>query len=188
MNLFKRLFARAKPKARPLSSDKPPSVTPSSTSVREDLGELTSLGDGASLRRTAKPDWEEPTVPPAPPQAPDPHDVTDDDGEDPDDIDTESEDPTLGSGETLKIDLPTPGELLDARSEAERLALAGPHRITPNDPAGPGSLAEALDRLEAEGRVHSEVVDENDVGFYILYRPGAVDPMPHQATEQPVTE
>ena len=188
MNLFKRLFARTKPKARPLSSDKPPSVTPSSTSVQEDVRDLTSLEDGASLRRTAKPDREEPTAPPAPAQAPDPDDVTDDDGEDPDDIDTGSEDPTLGSGETLKIDLPTPGELLDARSEAERLALAGPHRITPNDPAGPGSLAEALGRLEAEGRVYSEVVDDPDVGFYILYRPGAAGPMPHQATGRLVTE
>ena len=110
-------------------------------------------------------------APPAPPADKYADDVGDDDGEDPDDADAEGEDPTLGSGETLKIDLPTAGELRDARSEAVRLALAGSHRITPNDPAGPGSLAEALGRLEAEGRVQSEVVDDPNEGFYILYQP-----------------
>ncbi len=173
MNLFKRLFTRTKPRATPLSSDPAPDVTQPPPSVPEAATQLTSPEDGARLTRTAMLAREELIAPPAPPADKYADDVGDDDGEDPDDADAEGEDLTLGSGETLKIDLPTAGELLDARSEAERLALAGSHRITPNDPAGPGSLAEALARLEAEGRVHSEVVDDPALGFYILYQPVA---------------
>ena len=176
MNLFKRLFTRTKPRATPPSSDSPPVVTQPSPSVPEAASELTSPEDGSRLTRTAMLVREELIAPPAPPTDKHADDVGDDDGEDPDDADAEGEDPTLGSGEALKIDLPTAGELLDARSEAVRLALGGPHRITPNDPAGPGSLAEALGRLEAEGRVHSEVVDDPEVGFYILYHPVAAGP------------
>ena len=171
MNLFKRLFTRTKPRATPLSSDSPPDVTQPPPSGPEAANELTSPEDGARLTRPAMLAREELIAPPAPPADKYADDVGDDDGEDPDDADAEEEDPTLGSGETLKIDLPTAGELLDARSQAESLALAGSHRITPNDPAGPGSLAEALARLEAEGRVHSEVVDDPASGFYILYQP-----------------
>ena len=167
MNLFKRLFTRTKPRATPLSSDSPPDVTQPPPSVPEAANALTSPENGARLTRPAMLAREELIAPPAPPA----DKYADDVGEDPDDTDAEEEDPTLGSGETLKIDLPTAGELLDARSEAESLALAGSHRITPNDPAGPGSLAEALARLEAEGRVHSEVVDDPASGFYILYQP-----------------
>ena len=169
MNLFKRLFTRTKR----LSSDTPPDVTQPPPSVPEAANALTSPEDGARITRSAMLAREELIAPPAPPADKYADDDGDDDGEDPDDTDAEEEDPTLGSGETLKIDLPTAGELLDARSEAESLALAGSHRITPNDPAGPGSLAEVLGRLEAEGRVHSEVVDDPEVGFYILYQPVA---------------
>ena len=187
MNLFKRLFTRPKPRATPPSSDSPPDVTQPPSSVPDAANELTSPEDGARLTRTAMLVREELIAPPAPPADKYADDVGDDDGEDPDDADAEGEDPTLSSGETFKIDLPTAGELLDARSEAERLALAGSHRITPNDPAGPGSLAEALARLEAEGRVHSEVVDDPEVGFYLLYQPIAAGPLSHQATGQVIT-
>ncbi len=173
MKLFKRLFTRTKSRATPLSSDSPPDVTQPPQSVPEAQTSLLPLEDAARLTRTSMLAREELIAPPAPPADKYADDVGEDDGEDPDDTDAEEEDPTLGSGEALKIDLPTAGELLDARSEAESLALAGSHRITPNDPAGPGSLAEALARLEAEGRVHSEVVDDPASGFYILYQPVA---------------
>ncbi len=171
MKLFKRLFTRTKPRATPLSSDSPPDVTQPPQSVPKAANELTSPEDGARLTPTSMLAREELIAPPTPPADKYADDVGDDDGEDPDDADAEGEDRTLGSGATLKMNLPTAGELLDARSEADCLALAGSHRITPNDPAGPGSLAEALARLEAEGRVHSKVVDDPASGFYILYQP-----------------
>ena len=58
-----------------------------------------------------------------------------------------------------------------ARSDAARLALSSPQRITPNDPGGPGSLAEVLAALEARGLVTSRVVEDAEVGFHLLYEP-----------------
>ena len=99
-------------------------------------------------------------------------------GEDDDDVDPEelpgeddADDPTIGRSEPLQISLPIPEEILAARQGDERLALSGPHRITPNDPAGPGSLAETLMRLEAQGLVISQIIDDPEDGFYILYTP-----------------
>jgi hypothetical protein len=59
------------------------------------------------------------------------------------------------------------------RAAAEAQGLAGPHKIFPHDPAGPGSLAETLARLEAEGRVTSRVCDDSEAGFYVLYEPAS---------------
>lgn len=58
-----------------------------------------------------------------------------------------------------------------AREAAERLALRGPQRITPSDPAGPGSLAQVLVELEARGLVTSQIVDDPELGFHVLYEP-----------------
>ena len=83
----------------------------------------------------------------------------------------DGDDPFIGSGEPLKISLPTADSVAEARRRTEQLALTGPQRVTLVDPAGPGSLAETLGRLEAEGRVTSEVLDNPETGPYILYRP-----------------
>ena len=71
----------------------------------------------------------------------------------------------------LQISLPTADSVAAARQEKERLALSGPQRITLVDAAGPGSLAETLARLEAEGRVTCEIVDDPETGPCMLYRP-----------------
>ncbi len=90
----------------------------------------------------------------------------------------EAADPTIGRYEPLRISTAESEGVLLARTEAERSALSGPHRITPSDDAGPGSLAEALVKLEAEGKVVSRVVDDPDQGFAILYEPSGGEGRP----------
>ena len=85
----------------------------------------------------------------------------------PEDLD----DPLSGRGEPLQISLPTVETVAAGRREAERLALSGPQKVTLTDPAGPGSLAETLARMEADGRLASEVVEDPESGPCILYRP-----------------
>ena len=81
------------------------------------------------------------------------------------------DDPLWGRGEPLQISLPTVETVAAGRREAERLALSGPQKVTLTDPAGPGSLAETLAQMEADGRLASEVVEDPESGPYILYRP-----------------
>ncbi len=57
------------------------------------------------------------------------------------------------------------------RQVAEEEALAGEHRVRPTDPSGPGTLAEALARLEAEGRVQCELGEDADGAPILVYRP-----------------
>jgi hypothetical protein len=80
-------------------------------------------------------------------------------------------DPTIGRYEQLQVPVLDAGEIKIQRAEAEAQALAGPNKVFPHDPAGPGSLAETLARLEAQGRVVSRVCDDQDGGFYVLYEP-----------------
>jgi hypothetical protein len=80
-------------------------------------------------------------------------------------------DPTLGRYEELHVEVLDAEEIGAQRAAAEAEGLSGPHKVFPHDPAGPGSLAETLARLEAEGRVTSRVCDEGDGGFYVLYEP-----------------
>jgi hypothetical protein len=113
-----------------------------------------------------------PTVPDAPAQpdvsetlSQDEEDETEE-AEDPDDID-----PTIGRYEPLDETALDDDALKHLRIAAQRLALSGPHKVGPADPAGPGSLLEALMRLEGEGLVVSRVCDDAESGFYILYEP-----------------
>jgi hypothetical protein len=89
------------------------------------------------------------------------------------DSDEESDepDPTLGRYEELHVEVLDAEEIVAQRAAAEAEGLSRPHKIFPHDPAGPGSLAETLARLEAEGRVTSKVCDDADSGFYVLYEP-----------------
>ncbi|MBE7219360.1 MAG: hypothetical protein INR64_12875 [Caulobacteraceae bacterium] len=59
------------------------------------------------------------------------------------------------------------------RSVAEEEALTGERRVRPTDPSGPGTLAEALTRLEAEGRVTCELGEDEAGAPVLVYRPTA---------------
>ena len=69
--------------------------------------------------------------------------------------------------------------LSDTRREAERVALEGEQRVRLTDPAGPGTLAETLARLEREGRVAS-TLQEDEGEPVLVYVPVAApcDPAP----------
>ena len=62
-------------------------------------------------------------------------------------------------------------EIAAARAAAEAQALSGPHRIFPSSPAGPGSLFEALKRLEELGRVSGRFVEDPVAGPHLAYAP-----------------
>lgn len=67
-----------------------------------------------------------------------------------------------------------PHEDVEARRARARAdALQGEHRVYLSNPAGPGSLAEALNLLLVEGLVEACFVDDADEGPYILYRPAS---------------
>jgi hypothetical protein len=83
----------------------------------------------------------------------------------------DQDDSTIGVYEPLKIDAGEAKVIEAARKEAERQALAGPHRVTPSDPVGPGSLADVLMALEKQGLVTSQVVEGGEFGFHLLYEP-----------------
>ena len=89
----------------------------------------------------------------------------------PEPADEDGDDPFSGRGEPLQISLPTAASVAAGHQEMERLALSGAHTVTLVDTAGPGSLAETLARLDAEGRVTSEIVDDPESGPYLLYHP-----------------
>lgn len=64
----------------------------------------------------------------------------------------------------------------DLRGAAEREALSGEHRIGLADPGGPGTLAEALIRLEREGVVTCELGEDEAGSPVLVYRPVAAAP------------
>ena len=108
----------------------------------------------------------------APPAAAEAELDEEDVGEEPSEpADEDGDDPFSGRDEPLQISLPTAANVAASRQEMERLALSGAHKVTLVDAAGPGSLAETLARLDAEGRVASEIVDDPESGPYLLYRP-----------------
>ena len=92
-----------------------------------------------------------------------------DEGWDEEEEDLEAPDPFI-SASTAQID-PPDADLEQRRSEARAEALAGEHRIYLSMPAGPGSLAEALNQLSTEGMVEAEFVDDGQGEPHILYRP-----------------
>lgn len=57
------------------------------------------------------------------------------------------------------------------RQVAEEEALSGEHRVRPTDPSGPGTLAEALSRLEAEGRLTCDLGEDAEGAPILVYRP-----------------
>jgi hypothetical protein len=85
--------------------------------------------------------------------------------------DIDEHDPTIGRYEELQVVPLDAADINAKRAEAEAIGLSGPNKIFPHDPAGPGSLAETLAKMEADGRVISRICDEPDGGFYVLYEP-----------------
>jgi hypothetical protein len=84
-------------------------------------------------------------------------------------VDDAEPDPFI-TGATLP-DGPASADVEALRAEARAEALLGEHRVYLSSPAGPGSLAEALNLLLGEGAVEAQFVDEAEEGPYILYRP-----------------
>lgn len=85
--------------------------------------------------------------------------------------DDEEPDPFI-TGTTLP-DGPASADVEALRAQARIEALLGEHRVYLSSPAGPGSLAEALNLLLGEGSVEAQFVDEAEEGPYILYRPAS---------------
>ncbi len=65
---------------------------------------------------------------------------------------------------------PAGADLEDLRARARVEALSGEHRIALSSPAGPGSLAEALNLLHREGLVQAEYVEEGVEGPHLRYQ------------------
>jgi hypothetical protein len=159
----------------------PPSRAPGSSPA---LGEPQSPASDTPAPDTVEPQAplaEAPIAEPLPPLAAESNVVFLDLGEDEDvaeEIEDESDepDPTVGRYEELQVPILDADEIGAQRAAAEVQGLSGPHKVFPHDPAGPGSLAETLAQLEAEGRVKSRVCDDADSGFYVLYEPAAPDP------------
>lgn len=103
-------------------------------------------------------------------QAADAEEEEDDDAgwEDEEDLDLDEPDPFISGA--LAEDESVDADLEARRAAAREAALAGEQRIYFSMPAGPGSLAEALNQLSAEGLVEAEFVD-GDGEPHIVYRP-----------------
>lgn len=64
---------------------------------------------------------------------------------------------------------PSPAPLVELRQRARAEALGKDHRLDLATAAGPGSLAEALNALVAEGLVEAQFIDHDETP-YLLYR------------------
>jgi len=96
-------------------------------------------------------------------------DADEDEGWEDEDGDLEGPDPFI-SGERAQ-DEPVDLDLEARRAAARAEALEGEQRIYLHTPAGPGSLAEALNQLLAEGLVQADFIDDAEGEPHILYRP-----------------
>ena len=100
----------------------------------------------------------------------------DEDEEEPDDLpEDEIEEDPLAPDPFISPDAPSiealsPESIALRRAEAMALASQGEHRVFLAEPAGPGSLAEALDDLAQQGKVAAEFHEDPDEGPYLLYR------------------
>ncbi len=176
MNGLFRFIAKLFGRDRSGAADVSPSPAPPSHQSRgSEVLEPAALGPGTPASQTLRP-AQIPTPSSPSPEPPDAAvvflELTEEEDvlDEPEDESDEA-DPTLGRYEELQVPTLDAKEIGDQRAAAEAQGLAGPHKIYPHDPAGPGSLAETLARLEAEGRVTSRVCDDDEAGFYVLYQP-----------------
>jgi len=98
-----------------------------------------------------------------------PEGADEDEGWEEEDEDLDVPDPFI-SGELLEEE-PVDVDLEERRAAARAQALEAEQRIYMRTPAGPGSLAEALNQLMTEGLVQAEFVEDGDDEPHILYRP-----------------
>lgn len=155
MGLFDRLFKR-----RPRVEPQPPVFEPAIVAEASARQDAVATPDAAAPAETASREIFPTEAPPKP--------VVQVGAVEPDDPD---DDLDAGEGDIATAWFVDAAAMDAAREEAERLALSGPQRITPNDPAGPGSLAQVLVELEARGLVTSQIVDDPELGFHVLYEP-----------------
>ena len=78
-------------------------------------------------------------------------------------------DPFIAEARPAPAEFSTEG-LEQRRSEALATAQIGEHKIPPSGHAGPGTLAEALNRLLQEGRVTAEFCDDGNEEPHLTYR------------------
>lgn len=102
--------------------------------------------------------------------------AAEDDDEDEDDAEDLDEDAFSAEPDPFIHDTAPPVERPDVdvaalRAQARAAALSCEHKVSLSTPAGPGSLAEALNILLEEGRVLAEFVDDPTGEPIILYRP-----------------
>jgi hypothetical protein len=110
----------------------------------------------------------------------------DDWGQDGDEEDLEGEPDPFIRGTAPEIDFHA-ADVRAMRAKARADALSGEHRLLLSSTAGPGSLAEALNSLVAEGRVEAEFVDDPLDGPAMIFRPIAPEGPPG-ATNSPQTQ
>jgi hypothetical protein len=120
-----------------------------------------------------RPEFEPPAL-----AAPVDNDIDEPDDDEPaEETDEEDEDPLAPDpfvSRTMPANDMTSAEALALR-RAEWLAIAtsGEHKIYLTDPAGPGTLAEALDQLRREGQVIVEFRDDGAEPPHLRFRPRA---------------
>jgi hypothetical protein len=158
------LFRRPRPSAPPLASvdpqESPPVAPPTSPEPEpepappEPIAQSPQPTDEPALQ-ASNDDWDE-----------------DEDwgGDEEDGVEDDEEPDPFISG------MPPPDNLASEdverlRAQARTEAVQGEHHIYLSSPAGPGSLAEALNLLLGEGLVEAHFVDEAGEDPYILYRP-----------------
>lgn len=129
-------------------------------------------------------DFVEPALPPSaatgppaieiePPRAA-PEDNHEPEEDEPEEADEEPEDeltpdPFIAEARPVPAEFSTEA-LEQRRSAALAAAQVGEHKIALSDVAGPGTLAEALNRLLQEGGVTAEFCDDGDEEPHLIYR------------------
>ncbi len=132
---------------------------------------VATPADGAVSAELAAPD-----VPVAPPADRAPQTGLDDGAAAEDEWGGEDEEPGADASDPFitgawEAAEPLVTNLQAARAYARAQALGAEHRILLSTPAGPGSLAEALNRLLEEGLVQADFFEDGEDGPYMLYRP-----------------
>ena len=96
---------------------------------------------------------------------------TEEEDEEEDGVNVSAPDPFVTSQGSDEPTILSVEEIAHARQDARAKASTGEHKIYLTDPAGPGSLAEALSLLLEEGQVAADFHDDGLDEPYILYRP-----------------
>ncbi|HKR87356.1 MAG TPA: hypothetical protein VJS38_04215 [Phenylobacterium sp.] len=157
---------RARPQpSQPSHPGPPPETAPETAPAAAPERELPLAEEAVAVAATVEPAEPAATEPPVSEE----DEEQDEDGgwEDEDFEDPDDPDPFI-SGAAPEAD---DADLKERRAAARATALSGEQRIYLSMPAGPGSLAEALEQLATEGLVTAEFVGDGEDAPHILYRP-----------------